>query len=190
MTNNTKTREAHEAYVANRKEAGRVIDIETCEYTRCYANPFDPYLTDPWDDVPPDDELRCCNDKCWFVWSKESDGWIAADDLPEEKWQALQRRNERELKLWKLWEAASAAHPMYEVVTHADWFFPDEIKWKGDGEEPSRDALIEWFKVNHPTQASEAERKIKADHDDLLTWLASQQAATIEGKTSGGGGRG
>ena len=33
MTNNTKTREAHDAYRANRKEAGRVIDIETCKYT-------------------------------------------------------------------------------------------------------------------------------------------------------------
>ena len=61
----------------------------------------------------------------------------------------------------KLWEAARAAHPMYEVVTHTDWFCPDEIKWKGDGEEPSRDALIEWFKVNHPAQASEAESKIR-----------------------------
>ena len=40
--------------------------------------------------------------------------------------------------------------------TH-DWFFPDEIKWKGDGEEPSQDALIEWFKVNHPVKAREAE---------------------------------
>ena len=38
---------------------------------------------------------------------------------------------------------------------------PDEIKWKGDGEEPSQDALIEWFKVNHPAQASEAESKIR-----------------------------
>ena len=40
-----------------------------------------------------------------------------------------------------------------------DWFFPDEIKWKGDGEAPSPDAMIEWFKVNHPAQASEAERE-------------------------------
>ena len=35
MTNNTKTPEAHEAYVANRREAGRVIDIETCEIACC-----------------------------------------------------------------------------------------------------------------------------------------------------------
>ena len=36
------------------------------------------------------------------------------------------------------------------------------IKWKGDGEEPSQDAMIEWFKVNHPAQAREAESKIRA----------------------------
>ena len=52
MTNNTKTdnartREAHDAYVANRREAGRVIDIETCKYTREYCTPLDPYYTDP-----------------------------------------------------------------------------------------------------------------------------------------------
>ena len=29
--NNTRTLEAHDAYRANRKEAGRVIDIETCK---------------------------------------------------------------------------------------------------------------------------------------------------------------
>jgi hypothetical protein len=46
-TDNARTREAHDAYVANRKEAGRVIDIETCKYTRCYTNysiPTEPTL--------------------------------------------------------------------------------------------------------------------------------------------------
>ena len=112
-----------------------------------------------------DDVSEQCRDdvaKCWFVRSEESDGWIVRDDLPEEKRQAMQRRIEREPRerKRKLWEAARAAHPMYEVVTHADWFFPDEIKWKGDGEEPSRDALIEWFKVNHPAQASKVEHDL------------------------------
>ena len=49
---------------------------------------------------------------------------------------------------------------MYEVDTHematVGWFV-----WKGDSEEPSRDALIEWFKVNHPARASEVEREIR-----------------------------
>jgi hypothetical protein len=168
VTNNTKTREAHGAYRANRKAAGRVIDVETCKVIRCYCNYFDPYHTYPWDDDPPDDEIsqsqRGYVGKHWFVRSDESDGWIAANDLPEEKWQALERRIEHATKLWerkqKLWEAACAAHPIYEVDTHematVGWFV-----WKGDGEEPSQDALIEWFKVNHPAQASVVESKIR-----------------------------
>ena len=44
---------------------------------------------------------------------------------------AGRRRIEREQRLWELWDAARDAHPLYEVVTHTDWFFPDEIKWKG-----------------------------------------------------------
>jgi hypothetical protein len=61
-----------------------------------FANSFDLYLTDPWDNVPPDDQVRGCNDKCWFVWGDESDGWIFESDLPPDKQQALQRRMERE----------------------------------------------------------------------------------------------
>ena len=136
-----------------------------------FTNPFDPYSTYPWDEDPPNDlseEASRIVGRCWFVWSDESDGWIYVDDLPEEKWQALQRRMEREQKprerKRKMWEAARAAHPMYEVVPNTHWLFPDEIEWKGDGEEPSWDALIEWFKVNHPAQASEVEREM-AHHD-------------------------
>jgi hypothetical protein len=160
MTNNTKSEahEAHEAYVANRREAGRVIDIETCEIIVFYCNYFDPYESYPFDDDPPDHGSQKCRDDWspwYFVRSEESGGWICELDLPPEKRQAIDdperipRRRKR-----KLWEAARAAHPMYE------------IKWKGDGEEPSRDALIEWFKVNHPARAREVRARVDA-HDDL-----------------------
>ena len=119
MTNNTRTREAHDAYRANRKEAGRVIDIETCEYmwfTPTFSTPTAPSLM-----MRRVSTMGGCFGRCWFVWSDESDGWIYEDDLPEEKWQALKRRMEHEQKLLvrkqKLWEAACAAHPMYEVDT-------------------------------------------------------------------------
>ena len=52
--NNARTREAHDAYVANRKEAGRVIDIETCEIAMLYCNYFDPYETYPLMMTPDD----------------------------------------------------------------------------------------------------------------------------------------
>jgi hypothetical protein len=66
------------------------------------------------DNDRPDDPLyeqaKTYWGKCLFVRSEESDGWIIAEDLPEEKWQVLERRMEGERKLWareeKLWEAA------------------------------------------------------------------------------------
>jgi hypothetical protein len=93
--------------------------------------------------------------QCRFVRSEESDGWICELDLPPEKQQALD--DPERIPRWRkrrLWEAACAAHPMYE------------IKWKGDGKEPSQDALIGWFKVNHPTLARGYEREY--DLEDRL----------------------
>ena len=60
MTNNTKannarTREAHDAYVANRKEAGRVIDIETCEMADALRQLLRSLRDLPLDDDPPDE---------------------------------------------------------------------------------------------------------------------------------------
>jgi hypothetical protein len=53
---------------------------------------------------------------------------------------------------------------LYEVVIHRSCC-EDEIKWKGNGAEPSRDALIEWFKVNHPAQAEEVRARVDASYD-------------------------
>ena len=83
-------------------------------------------------------------------------GWIVEDDLPPEKRQALPCQYKRMLNLWF---AARALHPLYEVVADTAWIWEDEIKWKGDGKEPSRGALIEWFKINYPTLASEIEAR-------------------------------
>ena len=69
--NTTKTREAHDAYLANREEAGRVIDIETCEIRCFWVDYFDPYGTAPFDEDMPTD-----GSNCWFVRSAESGGWI------------------------------------------------------------------------------------------------------------------
>jgi hypothetical protein len=110
-------------------------------------------------------------------------------DLPPEKQQVMhdhieRERNQGERKC-KLWEAACAAHPMYEVDTHematVGWFV-----WKGDGEEPSRDALIEWFKVNHPAQASEAESKIRRRElereRNMQLWQQAQDRGGVKGE--------
>jgi hypothetical protein len=140
-----------------------VIDIETCEYVCLYLDILDPYGTLPDDEGH--EQYGGCAARCLLVRSDESDGWIYEDDLPEEKWRALKRRIEHEqrplVRKQKLWEAACAEHPMYEFDTE----MVGCLVWKGDGEEPSQDALIEWFKVNHPAQASEAESKIARARD-------------------------
>lgn len=166
MTNNTRTLEAHEAYVANRREAGRVIDIETCEVSRFETWYSNPYGTYPFDDHPTPELEHEVLIQCYWVRSEESDGWIFGGDLPPEKQQALPRQYKRTLNLYKLtlslWYAARALHPLYEVVIYRS-YCEDEIEWKGDGAEPSQDELIQWFKVNHPTLASEIERRIRAE---------------------------
>ena len=85
--------------------------------------------------------------------SPTSNGWINERDLPVEKIGAMYDRHQRNRELW---EAACAVHLMFEAGGLRQW------KWKGEGEEPSRNAMREWFKVNHPTLASEAEREIRA----------------------------
>jgi hypothetical protein len=156
MTNNTKTREAAEAYVANRREAGRVIDIETCEIACWNTDYFDPYGIYSCDDGPTEIEL------CYWARIEDSDDWIVEHDLPPEKRQALPRQYKRMLNLWY---AARALHPLYEVVSDTAFFGEDEIEWKGGGKEPSRGALIEWFKVNHPAQAEEVRARVDASYD-------------------------
>ena len=96
--------------------------------------------------------------KCWFVRSEESGGWIVENDLPPEKREAMHDRIAREVRLLK---AARAAHPMWKAV---NW------EWIGDDKAPSSAAMIKWFKVNHPTQASEVEREIGAGIKAKREW--------------------
>lgn len=160
-----KTHEAHEAYIANRKEAGRVIDMETCEIGCWHTYYFDPYRICPDNDDPPDSDLmeqwgRYHIAKCWFVRSEESGGWIVEDDLPPEKQQAMYDRIARERRLLR---AARAAHPMLKAVS---W------EWIGDDEAPSSDAMIKWFKVSYPAQAREVEGRAQDQGGDrrIVLW--------------------
>jgi hypothetical protein len=84
-------KEELEQWVGSRKEAGRAIDIATCEIARWYTLDLDPYLVN--DDLP--DEWRQIG-KNEFVRSSESRGWVHCSDLPEEKYKALLLRIARE----------------------------------------------------------------------------------------------
>ena len=70
-----------------RREAGKRIDIETCEITHFYGGFPDVY------------GIGLPNYTCgwnFFVRSSEEDGWVYKGDLPEEKQKALEARISRE----------------------------------------------------------------------------------------------
>jgi hypothetical protein len=78
-------------WLASRKNAGRLIDIDTCEIGCWYAYDADPYGLTP--DLS--DEMKQIG-KNRFVRSAESHGWVCEDDLPLEKVKAMYDRIERE----------------------------------------------------------------------------------------------
>jgi hypothetical protein len=91
------TQEEIQRWLASRKEAGRSIDIETCEIG-CWGHPYDdPY----WLGVVGDDG----SDKSNFVRSPESNGWVFKCDLPMAKARALYDRIKREDE-WSEWSAS------------------------------------------------------------------------------------
>ena len=76
-----------EEFLANRKAAAQVIDVETCKIDWWWANILDPY------GVYPDCDRHV--DRVTFVRSPETEGWVSEDDLPEDKARALYARIER-----------------------------------------------------------------------------------------------
>ena len=79
-----------EEFLANRKAAGRVIDVETCDIVEWWVPTMDPYGIKP--DLP--DEMHQIG-RLTFVQSAESDGPVCQYDLPEDKRRALCARIER-----------------------------------------------------------------------------------------------
>lgn len=96
-TRDLMTDEEMRAWRASRKEAGRVIDIETCEIDRWHANANgDPYGIGEM--LGEEDHLdKGYTDRFTFVRSPDSNGWVGEWDLSHEKGVALydriQRRN-------------------------------------------------------------------------------------------------
>ena len=82
------------AWVANRAEAGRAINIETCELGWWYAHDADPYGLREAEGTLPHAMKQVGRNR--FVRSPESNGWVCEDDLPKAKFEALYARLERE----------------------------------------------------------------------------------------------
>jgi hypothetical protein len=84
-------------WVASRKEAGQLIDIETCEIGCWFADANgDHYgiIREMLGDHPHLEDGY--TDKFNFVRSSESGGWICEGDLPRDKGRALYDRIQRE----------------------------------------------------------------------------------------------
>jgi len=83
-------------WLASREEAGKQIDLETCEIGWWHVNLSDDYgILERLGELSPEEQPggEYCNiGRLNFVRSAESDGWIALGDLPREKIRAFWRR--------------------------------------------------------------------------------------------------
>ena len=92
-------------WLAERKEAGKAIDVATCEITWTYGQILDP---DGVREVVPEEYQV---GRLVFVRSPESGGWVSSYDLPEESAIALHQRIDREgiPETWPFGEEEEAA---------------------------------------------------------------------------------
>jgi hypothetical protein len=94
-----------------RKKAGELIDIETCDIIWEHGETLDPY-GDHRGPLPP---VLSCVGRNYFVRTKGSDGeWIEIGDLPEDKVEAFWKRVQRECKV--------AGYDVHDLVS------PEEYK--------------------------------------------------------------
>jgi hypothetical protein len=77
-------------WLADRQEAGKMIDVATCEIACWHAQVLDPYGVHEL--TPEEFQVG----RLVFVRSPESDGWVSLYDLPEESARALHQRIDRE----------------------------------------------------------------------------------------------
>jgi hypothetical protein len=123
-------RKALEAWLANRKEAGRAFDIETCELGRWYAYDLDPYGVSQ---LSPEEQQIGKNR---FVRSSESRGWVHESDLPSDKFNEMYDRIEREADTYENYlkrpkdspELWRAKHNLWTLITNYACF----IRWKDE----------------------------------------------------------
>jgi hypothetical protein len=94
------TPEQLQQWIASRKEAGRSINIGTCELGRWAAYDCDPYGINP--NLPEEMQQIGTNR---FVRSPESRGWVWEGDLPMATAKAMYNRIRRE------WEEYVRRHP-------------------------------------------------------------------------------
>jgi hypothetical protein len=130
-------------FYADRKAAGRAIDIATCEIIKAKTLTLDPYLIEP----EHDDMIGTA----YFVWSPNSCGWVHTSDLPAAKRRALFDRGDDD---GALLTAAIKKHPGWKISGEYD--LPQRI----DANAPSEAELVEWFTRNFPEDVRAIEAEI------------------------------
>jgi hypothetical protein len=93
-TRHLMTKDEQQRWISSRKEAGRAIDIETCELGRWHQYDCDVYGVH---DLPPEMQQIGTNR---YVRSPTSNGWINEEDLPVEKVRAMYDRIKREFEAY------------------------------------------------------------------------------------------
>jgi hypothetical protein len=128
-----------EAWIATREEAGRAIDVETCELARWPALDEDPYGIRRARGEEPYDQIGTNR----WVRSPQSNGWICEDDLPPEKFEAMYDRIHRESEafdiLVKKFENAATT---LKVRDETD--FDTHIRSSWDAASIIRDAVMDF----------------------------------------------
>ncbi len=152
QTRHLMTAEELEQWAQSRKEAGRAIDVATCELGSWRADYADPYGVRQ---LTPEAYLETK----WFVRSPESRGWVHAGDLPEDIVVALCHRIHLEARLF---DAAAEKHPGWKFGAP---FRPERI----DDKAPDRAELIDWFRDSFPDEV----RAIEAAFEEKEKWVAS-----------------
>ena len=115
------TLEEFEQWVASRPEAGRAIDIETCELGRWAALDVDPYGIKEARGEEPYTQVGTNR----FVRSPESRGWVWECDLPTEKAKAMYDRIYRDYEafqaLEKKFEHAATTTKLRDENNESSW---------------------------------------------------------------------
>jgi hypothetical protein len=116
-TSDQMTDEELRQWLASRAEAGRKIDIETCELGRWHANDCDPYGIREMLGELNEEMFQIGTNR--FVRSVDSNGWVHEGDLPGDKGCAMYDRIHRE---WEAYQRLrNIAADMFNSETRRGW---------------------------------------------------------------------
>jgi hypothetical protein len=125
-TRDERTNDELREWLASRREAGRKINVATCELGWWYANDLDPYdVLKALGELPKDRWVVGGNH---FVRTPESCGWVSEDDLPELQSKALHDRIDREARIYR--EANTYEHYLKQPKERSELWQAKKDFWR------------------------------------------------------------